>query len=226
MAIRSIRNGLWILGGAAVLVGVAVGLRLALRDSLEPRAALAVLDSFRGRPGAGAAFVLAYMGLTSAFVPATLLHMVAGAAWGFRTGLFLNLTAFHVTSNLHFWLARRLGRSTVERWAGGARMLRIEAKLAREGLRAAMLVRVLPLPNLAVNLAAGMSSIRWRDFALGTLIGTLPVISVYTYFAAALVEDAIGAKRDALVHTAIGAVLVILVALLTRVVAARRSAVD
>ncbi len=210
------------LGAAVALVAVAVGLRLALRDSLEPRSALTVLDSFRGRPWAGAAFVLAYLGLTSAFVPATLLHMVAGAAWGFRTGLFLNLIAFHVTSNLQFWLARRLGRTAVERWAGGTGMSRIEAKLADEGLRAAMLVRVLPLPNLAVNLAAGVSAIRWRDFALGTLIGTLPVITVYTYFSAALVEGAVGAKQDALLHTGIGAAAVVLLALLTRLFGASR----
>ncbi len=218
MAFHRNRNGWWALAAVAVFVALALALRLGLDQALEPRAALGILHSVRDRPWAAPVFVVAYVGLTSAFVPATLLHMVAGAAWGFETGLLLNLVAFHATSNLQFLLARRLGRAAVERWVGGKGLARIEAKLANEGLRAAMLIRLVPLPNLAVNLASGMSSLRWRDFALGSLIGTFPVIFVYTYFSAALVEGAVEAKREALVHTAIGAAMVVGIAVLTRLI--------
>jgi uncharacterized membrane protein YdjX (TVP38/TMEM64 family) len=221
MAFRRNRNARSIVVAAGAFLVAAVGFRLTAGSALEPQVALDLVFSVRDRPWAWPVFVLAYLGLTSAFVPATLLHMVAGAGWGFRTGLLLNLVAFHLTSNLQFWAARRLGRSAVVGWVGEGPLARVEAKLAREGLRAAMLVRLLPLPNLAVNLAAGMSPIRWRDFALGTLVGTLPVIGVYTYFSAALAEGAVGAKRDALVHTLLGGALVLAIALITRLFSAR-----
>lgn len=205
---------------AALLAACAVALRIGLRDQLEPRAALALLRSVQHFWWAAPAFFGAYVVLTSLFVPATVFHMVLGAAYGFRIAVAVNLVAFNVTSNLHFLLARRVGREKVSQWLGGMRLRGVEERLAREGIRAAMLVRVLPLPNMAVNVTAGLSPIRWRDFAIGSAIGAVPVVVVYTYFAAALVEGVAEAKEKALVQTLIGAAAIVALALGSRLLQA------
>lgn len=222
----STRRWTWLrLGAAVLLLGlVALGTRFVLGDALEPQAALALLRRVQGEVFALPIFLLAYVLLTSAFVPAGLFHLVAGAAWGFEAALVLNLVAFNVTSNLQFWVARRLGRRFVAERAGRLRLEKVERRLERDGFRAALLIRILPLPNLAVNLTAGVSALRWRDFALGSALGTLPIIAVYTFFAAALVEGVAGAKQQALIHSAIGALLVVALAVLSRVLAKRADA--
>lgn len=216
---------LWRWWRLLVLVGVVVAAAIALRrllaPQLEPAAALAWLHSAREAGWAVPAYFAAYLTLTSALVPATLFHMVSGATFGFKLALVLNLIAFNITSNLQFLAARKLGRGVVSRWIAGVRLDSVERKLEREGFRAALLLRVLPLPNLAVNLTAGLSAIRWRDFAAGSLLGAAPVIGVYTWFAAALVKGVAGAKEQALVHTLIGAALVVALALLSRLLARR-----
>lgn len=89
----------------------------------------------------------------------------------------------------------------------------LEARLGRDCLRAAMLVRLLPLPNMAVNVAAALSPLRWRDFALGTLVGTLPIIAVHTAFAAGLAQGAHGAALGWLLAGGVGVALLALLSL-------------
>jgi phospholipase D1/2 len=48
-----------------------------------------------------------------------------------------------------------------------------------------VLTRVVPVaPFTVVNLVAGASHIRWRDFAVGTVLGMAPGIFVITLFTA------------------------------------------
>ena len=67
-------------------------------------------------------------------------------------------------------IGRHLGRDTVRRLAG-ARLNQISRKLAERGLLAVVLVRMVPVaPYSVVNMVAGASHIRLRDFMLGTLL--------------------------------------------------------
>lgn len=79
-----------------------------------------------------------------------------------------------------------------------------------------MLVRLLPLPAMAVSIAGALSPIRWRHFAAGSLVGTLPVIFMPTAFAVALVKGAEGAKSAAFTWTAVGGAGVLLLAIVSR----------
>jgi uncharacterized membrane protein YdjX (TVP38/TMEM64 family) len=198
--------------GIALVLAALLLLRYAVREQLTPRAALEILQAVRERGWAIPAFLLLYVGLTAAFAPAALFHMVAGVAWGFWPGVALNLVACNGAANVQFAAARRLGRERVRWVLQRSGVAGLEARLLRSGLRAMILVRLLPLPTMAVNLGAGVSAVRWRDFALGTAVGTLPIIGIYTWFAAELVKGAEGAERRVLFNLAIaGACLVALV---------------
>ncbi|HLL52443.1 MAG TPA: VTT domain-containing protein, partial [Myxococcaceae bacterium] len=169
-------------------------LRYALREHLDLRAAVAFLQRLDELWWSIPAYLAVYVVLTAAFAPAVLLHAAAGVTWGFKVGVALNILACNGAASLQFLAARKLGRERV-RWIlerkGAAGMDRL---LSRAGFETALLIRLMPLPTMAVNVAGGLSSIRWGHFALGTLLGTLPIIIIYTWFASELAQGVAGTQ--------------------------------
>lgn len=202
--------------GLAALALLALLARGVLGEALHPQQALERLRAVEDQWWAWPVFLGAYFSLTLAFVPVTLFHMVSGVLLGFQGALALNLLAFNLSSHGQFLFARHVLRGRSARAAPGPAEARLSKLLERDGLRAAILVRVLPLPNLAVNLTAGLSPLRWRDFALGTLVGATPIVAVYTWFAAALVEGLAEARREAAVHALLAGGAIVLLALVSR----------
>ena len=188
-------SGLMVLAAAAVLA------RLLLQRYLDPPAALALLRSVQEHVWAVPVFWLAYLLGTALFLPAVVFHVASGAAWGFGRAVLLNLVGINLSASIHFLLARRLGRKAAQGVLDRYRLLALfDGNAIRHGFRAVLAIRLLPLPHMAVNVTAGVSSVRWRDFALGSAIGSLPNVFIYSYFASSLVEGVAGAERKALLH--------------------------
>ncbi|HNA46549.1 MAG TPA: VTT domain-containing protein, partial [Nitrospira sp.] len=62
-------------------------------------------------------------------------------------------------------------------------------RMAERGLWAVLLVRILPIaPFSVINLIAGASSVSWRHFVLGTVVGMLPGIAIMATFVSGLEE--------------------------------------
>lgn len=205
-----------LLGGAVLLAGAVIGLRWALGEQLEPRAALSALRSIEQRWWAAPLYLAVYLGGTSAFLPAALFHMVSGATFGFAPAAGLNFLAVNAAANLQFLAGRKLGRRRAASWLRHPRLRAADQGAQRYGYRAIAAIRLLPLPFAGVNLAAGLSGIRWRDFALGSMLGSLPVMLVYTYFAASLVEGVAGAEWRALLHSGAAGALLLLATFVPR----------
>ncbi|MDQ6754516.1 MAG: TVP38/TMEM64 family protein [Actinomycetota bacterium] len=121
-----------------------------------------------------AAFILAYAALTLAPVPKNVLSVAAGLVFGFAGGIAVVLAAAILGAIAAFWLGRWLGREAVEKFTG-ARVEKVDRLLRRRGLAAMIGVRLVPvLPFTAINYTAGLTSIRWWPYFLGTVIGILP----------------------------------------------------
>jgi uncharacterized membrane protein YdjX (TVP38/TMEM64 family) len=210
--------------GAALLAGVAIAavvwVRLAVGE-VDAARALGALRRVQDRWWALPALFGCYVALSSAFLPSVLLHMAVGAAYGFRTAIWLNLCAFHATAWLQFAVARRVGRERVARFLARRRIAALDELSRTHGLLGVVLIRFLPIPGAAVAAGLGVSPVRWRDYALGSLVGAFPYIAVYTYFAAALVEGTAGTEREARWRVAIATAVVLALALGTAVVRAR-----
>jgi phosphatidylserine/phosphatidylglycerophosphate/cardiolipin synthase-like enzyme/uncharacterized membrane protein YdjX (TVP38/TMEM64 family) len=87
-----------------------------------------------------------------------------------------------------YCFGRILGRDTVRRFAG-RRLNRLSKRLARRGVLAVVLARMVPvLPFTVVNIVAGASHIRIKDFVLGTAIGMLPGLLAIALFEKGLEE--------------------------------------
>jgi phospholipase D1/2 len=96
--------------------------------------------------------------------------------FGTWPGLLYALAGSWLNAVALFAIGRWMGRDTVRRFAGSL-LNRLSRKLSEAGLLAVITFRIVPAaPFSVINLIAGVSEIRWRDFALGTLIGMLPGI--------------------------------------------------
>jgi uncharacterized membrane protein YdjX (TVP38/TMEM64 family) len=134
-------------------------------------------------PWAPAIFVLAYIVATVAFVPATVLTLIAGAVFGVGRGVPLVFAGAVLGSSAAFGIARGLFRDRVSRWlARDARGAALSAALRGEGFKVVFLLHLSPIfPYNVLNYACGASSIAFRDFLLAS-VGMLPLIVLYTYY--------------------------------------------
>lgn len=126
------------------------------------------------------AFVLVYAAVTLTPFPASALTIASGLLFGLAAGAALVVFAATLGAWLGFLLARWLGRDGVSR-ISWARITSLDAMLQRRGLIAVLIVRLVPLfPFMAVNYAAGLSSVRQRDYLLGTVVAIIPATVGYT----------------------------------------------
>lgn len=183
---------------AVLLVGVVVALRVTpLGEVFSRDAMLAVFERLRGSAWAPAAFILLYAGATALALPGSILTIVGGAVFGFWYGAILNTLAANLGANAAFGVARALGREGIRRLAG-RRLQGLDRATRDRGFAGLFVLRLIPLvPFNALNFGAGLTAIRWRDYALATAIGILPGTLVYTFFADALVRGSAEAGQDA-----------------------------
>lgn len=136
----------------------------------------------------GGIVLLAFVLGSFAFVPLTLLIAATAAIFGPWPGILYALAGSLAAAALTFLAGRLVGRERVRRLAG-RRMAAVSRGLARHGVLAVALVRLMPVaPFTLVNLVAGVSEIGLKDFLLGSLLGLLPGITV-----ASLLGDRLGA---------------------------------
>jgi uncharacterized membrane protein YdjX (TVP38/TMEM64 family) len=123
--------------------------------------------------------------------PLTVLIIVCGLVFGPWQGFLYSLVGALLSATLTFSLGHFLGRNTVRRFAG-RKLGELNRRLARRGLMTIIIVRIIPLaPFTVINMVAGASRIRFRDFVLGSAIGLLPGItgmSIFTDRLAAAIE--------------------------------------
>jgi phospholipase D1/2 len=98
------------------------------------------------------------------------------------------------------------------------RLNRLSRRLARRGVLAIVTVRVVPVaPFTVINLVAGASHIRFRDFLLGSVLGLTPGI-----FAVAVFTDRLAATVEGPDVTAFVALAAVTAALVAASLALRR----
>lgn len=157
---------------------------------------IAAIETLRA-PGVGEAAIVAgaYLLLNVLFVPATPLNLVCGYLGGLGVGLALAAPARVAAAAISFALARTVLRRRFDDMAAGRPRLRaLDGALAASGTRVVALLRLSPLlPSSVSSFALGVSSVRARDFVLGTAIGTLPSSILHVSIGAGLAS-----ARDAI----------------------------
>ena len=175
------------------------------------------IDWLRGNPWAPPIFVGIYATATALAIPGTILTLAGGAVFGFYWGTLYNFIAANIGANAAFLIARSLGGDAVRRLIGkDSKVLsKLDAIVERHGFQGLLTLRLIPLvPFNALNFGSGLMSLRWRHYAVATLIGILPGTAIYTFFADALLQGSQEASRDALVRLFVAGGLLVLLSFL------------
>jgi len=125
-------------------------------------------------------FMALYILQTALSLPgATVFSLAAGLLFGAALGTVYAVIAATIGAVLAFGLSRYLVRDLVQQ-RFGTRLAKVNEALEKEGLSYLLFLRLVPLfPFFLVNLAAAMTRLPLRTFALGTLIGILPGGFIY-----------------------------------------------
>jgi uncharacterized membrane protein YdjX (TVP38/TMEM64 family) len=182
MTPRTVARGL-----AAALIALAVGLAIWWRPG--PAELMAALDGIRDAGPAGhAGFLLAYVLGAVAFLPGGLLQGAAGFLYGPWVGFAVAWPAGVISGSVSFFLARTVLRDVVEARLRG-RLQRLDRALGENGTLVVALLRISPLsPFNLVHYALGLTAVRWRSFALGTLLGSIPPCALFVWIGSTVAE--------------------------------------
>jgi uncharacterized membrane protein YdjX (TVP38/TMEM64 family) len=177
-------------------------------------------------PWALAAAVGSFAALAFVGVPQFVLIAAAVVAFGPWAGFAYSWIGTLVSALIGFALGRFYGASVlrhVGRIGGNGRLERFMAMIGRNGFLASLVVRLVPsAPFIVVNMAAGVTPMRARDFILGTAIGIVPKIALTAFSGAAVLQALHGGGARHWGTLAAAAALWLVAALLARAWIRRR----
>jgi uncharacterized membrane protein YdjX (TVP38/TMEM64 family) len=138
-------------------------------------------------------FILIYVLTSMIMFPASLLSTASGLIWGKYLGTFYTVIAASIASIIPFYIARFMGRGFTEKLFRKYRVMDVCDRFAgKQGFLTVLVMRLLPfLPWNMVNYGSGLCSIRFRDYILATVIGTIPASFTYN-----LIGSSIGKPID------------------------------
>lgn len=181
-----------------------------LADYVTKESILAFLQGLREKWWGPALFIMIYAIGCLGALPGAFLTLAGGAVFGVWPGALYNLAAANLGANLAFFMSRFLGRDFVEGLLKGKKLAKFDQKINEAGFKTIFRLRLIPLvPFNGLNFGAGLSSVKFRDYFLGTLFGMIPGCFIYTYFADSLMSGIEGAGRKANLNLAIAALLLI-----------------
>ncbi len=158
-----------------------------LGDWISPSRLQALALAIESAPATPVWVILAYIIASLTAVPITLVVVATAFAFGPGVAVGYAIAGSIVGAAVTFCLGRMLGRATVRRLAG-SRLNELSRRLGRRGVFAVLVFRLVPVaPFTVVNLVAGASHLRMRDFLVGTALGMAPGVIAVNVFTDRLV---------------------------------------
>jgi len=141
--------------------------------------------------------------------PRSLISISGGILFGLYWGMSLALGAALLGSTVVFLLTKMLGRPLFEQKVGPYLKI-IENHSKTNGFLIVVLMRQLPLTCILINVLLGLTSISTGIFLLGSIVGLLPEIVIFTLFGSSLQENFV-------LRVLLAACLLILLALVLKI---------
>ncbi|MBC6003735.1 TVP38/TMEM64 family protein [Paeniclostridium sp. NSJ-45] len=112
--------------------------------------------------------------------PDSVLAIGGGLIFGLFKGYIYTLIGALIGASLSFYISRKLGRNFVKKLTK-EKLDGIESMINSKGFFVVLMLRLIPLfPFDIISYGAGLTSIKYKDFLLATIIGTIPGILVFT----------------------------------------------
>ncbi len=166
--------------GALVVAGIVAA--WPWRSLFDPLAMTALIG---GNPLAPLIFVVLHVAASLFFVPRAFLAVGAGLVFGMWWGIVWAALGSVAGAVAGFLVARYLYAGFVER-ADSVRLKALLARVERGSWRMVAVVRLVPfIPHSLTNYALGLTRLRLGAYAVGSLLGQLPLTIAYADFGAA-----------------------------------------
>ena len=157
-----------------------------LAEVADPKQLLAWAEALRESGFAALVVPLAFVVLTLALFPITVLRVTTVIVFGPVLGPIYAILGVALGALVGHALGVRLGSEPLERLAG-KRVETLRTKLEKRGMLAIAGLRLVPLgPFMLVNAVAGAIRLRRRDFVVGTVIGMTPGLLLWALLSAQL----------------------------------------
>lgn len=209
MSFTLTRSAVWrLLALVAVIALIVLAWKAGLFSLHDMRRLRAAIETIRATPALPLVFVISYIVLSCIGVPASPLTLAGGALFGTTRGMVFNWLGAFGGAMLAFSLVRAMSRGASTRFMRGDRLA---TRLLGAG--APMLLfrlRLVPVaPFALLNVGAAMSSMSWRQYAIATALGIVPITVIYTLFAASLIAGVEGSGTRAMAIALISAAAII-----------------
>ena len=153
-------------------------------------------------------YMILYTIATLFILPSTPLNLTGGVLFGIWWGTLWTTLAALLAAMIAFMFTRTIGRDYMSRKLAG-KWEAIDGEMYHGGLFYMIAIRLMPvIPYGIVNFAAGLTSIRFRDYFLGTTVGTLPGILPFVMMGAGFQSLSQGDIMPLLVSLALTGILV------------------
>lgn len=138
--------------------------------------------------------IAAFIVINLVGLPGTPLTLAAGAIWGWLLGGWWVIVATMVGTAVPYYVARhgapRVKAILEQRFEG------VYEKIRNEGMAAVLLLRLVHIfPFAVISYGSGFARVRPQQYFVGTFLGTLPGIVIYTYLADAILEGAVSPRQ-------------------------------
>ena len=187
MSKARIKIFLFTLWGA--IVGLAIYIYLSQESSITE--IVETLQSFIRQSGAWGPliYVTAYAFRSLIFFPASILTITAGILFGPWLGILLTMIGENISANISFVVGRYFTADLLNLLSTKNRFVpRLTCKLQDNGFLTVLIMRLTFLPFDLVGYSSGMCNIKQKDFALATVIGTIPGLLTFVFLGGAFFD--------------------------------------
>ena len=128
-------------------------------------------------------FALMIMQCIVAPLPAFVITLANAGLFGWWQGALLSWISSLAGASSCFYIARILGRDAAQRLVSKSGLEEVDKFFAKYGKNAVLICRLFPIISFDyVSYAAGLTPMKYLEFAFATGIGQMPAIFIYSYF--------------------------------------------
>ncbi len=127
-------------------------------------------------------YTTAYAFRSLIFFPASILTITAGILFGPWLGILLTMIGENISANISFVVGRYFTADLLKYFSTKKRYVpHLSCKIQKNGFLTVLIMRLTFLPFDLVGYTSGMCNIKQKDFALATIIGTVPGLLTFVF---------------------------------------------
>ena len=129
-----------------------------------------------------ALYITVYSFRSLIFFPASILTILASILFGPWLGILFAMIGENISANISFVVGRYFAGDLLKYLSTKKQLVpRLTCKIQDNGFLTVLIMRLTYLPFDLVGYSSGICDIKHKDFALGTLIGTVPGLTTFVF---------------------------------------------